>query len=219
MTSFSRGVRCGFGRSIVMLHNLALDALRVKAVFKTSKNAIETALTELSSSAILSSTRRCSTTQNLTEGPGTLSMRAFRVALLASGVSCDQATFYVAPTKPAAPVVFGRTAQAPAEIRWADPKVVWSDPTDTVLTEPMARRISIKRLTHLVPRAARSDLKKGPFSTEAGNPPKRRKLVERAKALLQAELAMDEPRAYEYLRQNRRRQRITIAKLAEKVLR
>jgi hypothetical protein len=46
-----------------------------------------------------------------------------------------------------------------------------------------------------------------------------RKLVERAKALLQAQLQLDEPRAYEYLRKKSRQRRITIAKLAEEVLR
>lgn len=46
-----------------------------------------------------------------------------------------------------------------------------------------------------------------------------RKLVERAKALLQAELGLNEPQAYQYLRKNSRRRRITMAKLAEEVLR
>jgi hypothetical protein len=46
-----------------------------------------------------------------------------------------------------------------------------------------------------------------------------RKLVERAKSLLQAELQIDEQQAYEYLRKKSRQRRITIAKLAEEVLR
>jgi hypothetical protein len=46
-----------------------------------------------------------------------------------------------------------------------------------------------------------------------------RKLVERAKALLQAELQLDERQAYEHLRKKSRQRRITIAKLAEEILR
>jgi len=46
-----------------------------------------------------------------------------------------------------------------------------------------------------------------------------RKLVERAKALLQAEFQMDEPQAYEHLRKKSRQRRITIAKVAEELLR
>jgi AmiR/NasT family two-component response regulator len=46
-----------------------------------------------------------------------------------------------------------------------------------------------------------------------------RKLVERAKALLQAELQLDERQAYEHLRKKSRQRRITIAKLAEELLR
>ncbi|HXP85554.1 MAG TPA: ANTAR domain-containing protein [Bryobacteraceae bacterium] len=46
-----------------------------------------------------------------------------------------------------------------------------------------------------------------------------RKLVERAKALLQTELQIDERQAYEHLRKTSRQRRITIAKLAEEVLR
>jgi hypothetical protein len=45
-----------------------------------------------------------------------------------------------------------------------------------------------------------------------------RKLVERAKATLQAERGMNEPQAYEYLRRMSRQRRITMAKLAEDLL-
>ena len=45
-----------------------------------------------------------------------------------------------------------------------------------------------------------------------------RKLVERAKCVLEAQHGMNEPQAYEHLRRMSRQRRIAMAKLAEEIL-
>jgi len=45
-----------------------------------------------------------------------------------------------------------------------------------------------------------------------------RKLVERAKGVLQSQRGLDEPQAYEHLRRMSRQRRLPMAKLAEEIL-